>query len=346
MKVGILTYHDANNYGAVLQAYALLAKLKELGHNVYVIDRVRTFKGWRYWYHGYSYKHHFSWCRFKEFCKYKLSPKTSMYKTTELIKKDFPNLHLNAVVVGSDQVWRDTFMGHNFFLDFVSGDCKRISYAASFGLSEWTNSGPFTLKAKRLLQKFDKISVREKTGVDICKNVFGVNAELVLDPTLLWNADFYIQTLLRNEGNARENAVVASYILGKNKDQQLAVQTFAKKEKLKNVNLLDVKSFFKGHYTVEEWLQQIRAAQYVITNSFHATVFCILFHKHFVVLDNKSGGSDRIITLLEAVGLRSLLIETSEDLLATLNIPIDYEKVDKKIAELRMNSLNFLKSAL
>ena len=67
MKIGILTYHDANNYGAVLQAYALLAKLKELGHNVYVIDRVRTFKGWRYWYHGYSYKHHFSWCRFKEF---------------------------------------------------------------------------------------------------------------------------------------------------------------------------------------------------------------------------------------------------------------------------------------
>lgn len=344
MKVGILTYHWANNYGAVLQAYALLSKLKEMGHDAYIIDRIRTFSGWRRLYHSYSYKHYFSWYRFLKFNKEFLDPKTPLCTSTKQLIATFPSLHFDAVIVGSDQVWRESFMGHNYFLDFVSGSCKRISYAASFGLSEWSLNEAFTSKAKQLMQQFDKVSVREKTGIEICKKVFDVDAELVLDPTLLWDARFYEEKLLNKGCRVKEPKVVA-YILGENKDQNVAAKNIAQEENIGFVDLWSHKSLVQGHYTVEEWLGYIRDAKYVITNSFHATVFSILFHKQFVVLNNKSGGSDRISTLLNYLGLQYLFVSTTnKDMYKALGTQIDYHRVDRLLANLRDGSLSFLKN--
>lgn len=345
MKVGILTYHWANNYGAVVQAYALLEKLKDMGHDAFVIDRIRTFSSWRWLYHGYSYKHHYSWNKFQKFNKNHLVPKTPLYKSSKQLADDFANQHFDAVIVGSDQVWRETFMGHDYFLDFVSGNCKKVSYAASFGLSKWTNGENFTAKARVLLRQFDAISVREKTGVDICKKVFGVEAQLVIDPTLLWDASFY-ETKLLVSSNEAELPLVASYILGVNPEQQKIAKKMAEEEGLDYVNLWGLKSFVQGHYTVVEWLQHIHDAKYIVTNSFHATVFSILFHKHFVVLNNKSGGSDRIVTLLKTLGLQRLFVDSLDEVRQMLKQPIDYQQVDEKISLLRINSLNFLNSIL
>lgn len=105
------------------------------------------------------------------------------------------------------------------------------------------------------------------------------------------------------------------------------------------------KSLVQGHYTVEEWLGYIRDAKYVITNSFHATVFSILFHKQFVVLNNKSGGSDRISTLLNYLGLQYLFVSTTnKDIYKALGAQIDYQHVDRLLANLRDGSLSFLKN--
>lgn len=138
---------------------------------------------------------------------------------------------------------------------------------------------------------------------------------------------------------------VVAYILGENKDQNVAAKNIAQEENICFVDLWSQKSLVQGHYTVEEWLGYIRDAKYVITNSFHATVFSILFHKQFVVLNNKSGGSDRISTLLNYLGLQHLfVVTTGKDMYKALGTQIDYHHVDRLLANLRDVSLSFLKN--
>lgn len=148
-----------------------------------------------------------------------------------------------------------------------------------------------------------------------------------------------------NKGCRVKEPKVVAYILGENKDQNVAAKNIAQEENIGFVDLWSHKSLVQGHYTVEEWLGYIRDAKYVITNSFHATVFSILFHKQFVVLNNKSGGSDRISTLLNYLGLQYLFVSTTnKDIYKALGAQIDYQHVDRLLANLRDGSLSFLKN--
>lgn len=315
MKIGILTFHWANNYGAVIQCYALLSKLKELGHDAYVIDRLPHYNGiLRRLYHKFSYNHKWSWLRFSAFSEDYLSPKTRCYTSEDELKAYFANEKFDAVIVGSDQVWRWKMIGFNYFFDFIDSsvtDIKKYSYAASFGLSEWNDTDENTARIKQLLHQFNCISVRENTAVEICKNVFNVKAQVVLDPTLLHESKFYEQVLLANFNNKPSGKVV-SYILGTpHKHLVKEVSIWAKQMGLKHNNLLytsidmplqtKLANLPLMHYTPQEWLNEIRNAEYVITNSFHATVFSIIFKKKFVVINNPQGGNDRIDTLLSMV---------------------------------------------
>lgn len=353
MKIGILTFHWANNYGAVIQCYALLSKLKELGHDAYVIDRVPRYSGiLRRLYHKYSYNHKWSWLRFSTFSENCLNPKTRCYTSDDELKAYFANEKFDAVIVGSDQVWRWKMIGLNYFFDFIDSSAystKKYSYAASFGLSEWNDTDENTAKIKQLLHQFNCISVRENTAVEICKNVFNVKAQVVLDPTLLHESKFYEQVLLTNFNNKPSGKVV-SYILGKQYKQVVKdISVWAKQIGLKHKNLLytsiDMPLQTKSanlpfmHISPLEWLNEIRNAEYVITNSFHATVFCILFKKKFVVIENPQGGNDRIDTLLGMVKLTELSKDTQ-----FLGYTFRKMTEDTGLVEMRNKSIEFLKN--
>lgn len=351
MKIGILTFHWSNNYGAVIQAYALLSKLKELGYDACIIDRQIRYNGvLRRLFHRYSYQHHYSWNVFNKERKRVLSPISNPYKSHADLVNNFANEKFDAVIVGSDQVWRWGMMGNNYFLDFLEGtSTRRYAYAASFGLAEWNGSEEKRKEISALLKQFNAISVRENSGVKICRETFGVDAQLVLDPTLLHDRSFYESTLLKDKP-LKSNGKVVSYILGdKNRPQVLEIAAWARNKGLKHNELfwtsLDFPAligrseFHFSHVDLTTWLDEIRNAEYVITNSFHATVFSILFEKKFVVLDNPSGGSDRIRTLLDGLNL-------SEKFYSSLPQEIfegkNKNETIKLLNEKRINSLKFI----
>lgn len=358
MRIGILTFHWAQNYGAVLQCYALMNKLKELGHEVLIIDRLPKYQGiFRRLYHRFSYKYYLSWLKFSRFNKQWLIPKTKRYTTQHSLENFESNEKLDAVIVGSDQVWRWEIMGYNYFLDFIrKGNIRKYAYAASFGLSHWESQELELNQVKLLLKEFDAISVREQSGVSICNQVFGVPAQLVIDPTLLFDA-YHYEAVFWREGPKDAGHKVVSYILGeKAMEQCMKISRWAESQGMDYRDLywtrLGYPALTKGtnfffHMTVEEWLDEIRNAAYVITNSFHCMVFAILFRKKFVVLDNVSGGSDRIRTLLGALQLKHRFIDSSDDfyqLKRILDDPIPYDEVEKRIHACRRDAVYFLEN--
>ncbi len=358
MRIGILTYHWAQNYGAVLQCFALKSKLEEMGHDVFVIDRLPRYRGiLRRLYHRFSYKYFLSWITFSRFNAIFLTPKTRRYCSSEKLMKCFRKEHLDAVVVGSDQVWRWNILGYNYFLDFVEKyQAKKVAYAASFGLSHWEENGLDTEKVRKLLSEFDSLSVRERSGVTICSHTFGAKAEWVVDPTLLYDAGFYEASLLSDYPKESNHKLVSCILGNENKGQCLQLSNWAWKESISYEELFWTSWNFRRmefckaaffHLSVPEWLNEIRNARYVITNSFHCTVFAILFKKQFVVLDNRSGGSDRIRTLLSALHLEERFVGSLDNglpLKALLDRPIPYQEVDRQIGRIRKPSLDFLRN--
>lgn len=356
MKIGILTFHWANNYGAVIQTYALLSKLKELGHEAYIIDRRMVYKGiLRKLYHKFSYEHFFSWRKFWKDADAFLQPKTKTYTSHDELVKKFYKENFDAVIVGSDQVWRWKLIGLNYFFDFITDNkTKRYSYAASFGLNEWHGTEEDRNAISELLKKFNRISVREESGVKICKETFGVDAELVLDPTLLHTGYFYEQTLLKNH-NRQQSGKVVSYILGKNNKKQVKeIAEWAKNINLKHnelfwtsiehPSLIGKSEFHATHVTPTEWLNEIRNAEYIITNSFHATVFSILFQKQFVVLTHIGGGNNRIETLFNSLGIKNRCVADTSRINEIIEEKIDYRTIEDNHDKLCELSIKFLKN--
>lgn len=352
MKVGILTFHWSSNYGAVVQAVALSHALEQLGHEPMIVDRQRVYKGFlRRLYHRFSFKHKLSWNKFWLENEQYLHKTPQVYLSTQSMQSCIGDNQLDAIVVGSDQVWRWLDVaGYNYFLDFCERDnCRKISYAASFGFSKWPYGETQTSYVKSLIERFDNISVREESGVRICKDVFAKDATLVLDPTMLHNAEFYVN-LFGLKPTASD--MVVSYTLGDNRPDLINVRSFALQQGCLHKELFLLKSEVssdckdscpKVHYSLREWLLYILNAKIVVTSSFHATVFSILFHKEFYVLKNQSGGMDRIYTLLACLGLADRVVDNLDEVKYN---KIDYEQVESKLATMRLHSFSYLKNAL
>ena len=282
MNIGILTYHFSNNYGAVLQTYALQEKLRQLGHSTLIINRTPIKSDIIHkLYQLLNSNSSIYWRRFRKFADNYLLPISRPFYTDNQLQKGISDYELDAIIVGSDQVWRGTMCGHSYFLNFLPDDSsvRRISYAASFGKSEWDTTREDTNLIKDLLNRFHYVSVRENTGVEICNEIFGINAKLVVDPTLMHDASFYEQNIIKDDGKSTVGKVV-SYILGKSAANMVqAANHFAMSQGLVHTELYwldkDLKtqklSNFEGHkshISVENWLSEIRDAEYVITNRF------------------------------------------------------------------------------
>lgn len=377
MKIGILTLPLHFNYGGALQNWALQQVLIHMGHNPEMICRRNHVDD-----NGPSQKALYCMLLIKNILlgllgkrKYfRLSnPFSREFSTNPLYmdygfvnriiksRKCFDNEGLlnvvknggyEAFIVGSDQVWRQKYSPRieTYFLDFLTdGDSrKRIAYAASFGKTKDYIDKNKMPECRRLLQKFDAISVREDEGIDIVNNDFGVAyVRKVLDPTLLLTPDMY-DLLIKKEDIIAISGITA-YILDNSDEKAQVLEDIASTIKY------DIRRF-SGEFnnsrpnSVSEWLAAIRYAKFVVTDSYHGCIFSILFNRPFVAIANKYRGLGRFTSLLNELNLMDRLILCKNDYMVRkatlLNKPIDWQKVNDRLAELRISSLNWLKNAL
>ena len=368
MKIGILTVPFNNNYGGFLQAYALKNVLKDMGHEVIFINRQRNpsttlkFRVYRMLVKLHLINDYIgdkirtisvNTDQFRD--KY-LSPISPMYYSSNAMR-DCLKLGIDFLIVGSDQVWRYKYAKDSiddFFFGFVeeSNSIPRISYAASFGTDNMDYPTGKINEIKGLLTRFRAISVREESGKNLLINYFDVppsNVQTVLDPTLLLNAEYYYNNLFKNIQPETKNYVF-TYILDKEMLDTESLHSFVQDNGLLHVDMKAQTGSIKSLDViepVEKWLSSIYHADSVVTDSFHGTVFSILFHKQFVVLANPNRGIARLESILKLMGQEDRMLTKSDgNLKTTLLHPINWEVVEERLQSLRAKSMDFLIQSL
>jgi polysaccharide pyruvyl transferase WcaK-like protein len=341
MKILILTLPLRHNYGGILQAFALQRFLAELGHDVTTLNR-REALGLKKQQIAFYLKKMFPVLKPKdnyenlEKFRDKYLKISHAIRDSEKLKSFFIKNNFDAVVVGSDQVWRPKYSPclPNFFLDFVEGsslNIKKISYAASFGVDDWEFTKEQTTLCKSLIQKFDAISVREKFAVELCQKYFDVKAEWVVDPTLLLSENDYKEIFKRSK-NFSDKGSIAVYLLDHDDKKKRIALDVADSLK-KKINFIMPQEKIKKYIGVDEWLASFYNADFVVTDSFHGCVFSIIFNKPFIALGNKKRGLSRFYSLLSLFELEDRLILVEDD--------FKREMIFNQINWCRINNIRF-----
>lgn len=357
MKIGILTQHFLLNYGGIIQNYALQQVLLKLGHEPLTFEHDTCYSRTRWFLR--TAKQILKTRSFNNLPVYpvykgRIGNKNFIKFVLNHIKsvpvKDFvPSLTakygIDAYIVGSDQVWRPAFnLGPrlcNMFLDFADDKVKKLSYAASFGCKEWEYAKEQELMCGRLAKRFEAISVREASGIELCKRHFGVDATLVLDPTLLLDRVDYAKACA-NIPTKDKHIFVYSLVVS---DKVLAVASSISQKTGLPAVIKQAGDKVREEDTIEDWFAEFRDADYVVTDSFHGMVFSIIFNKPFYIVMNPSGGNDRYISLLSQLGLMDRIV-CDEKLPMNLENEIDWLEVNQKLLILSKDSIQFLKENL
>lgn len=368
MKIAILTLPLHTNYGGILQAYALQTVLERMGHEVEHLQPKITYKRlhsplvmplvwskrlYRKFFKGDRelpiFKHPYKWVRENTDrfisqnlkCRY-LSPD----EWNEELAEEY-----DAIVVGSDQVWRPLYtdVKRSFTAFLGHSEIRRVAYAASFGVDVNEFSEDEIEAGREYLKLFSGISVRESSGVELCKSLFDVDALCVLDPTMLLPCSDY-QKFASLAPQTSGNLMV--HILDKSDNAEAFISRFAKNHSMtafytnskKELSWeIEVPMAERKQAPLENWLRGFVDAEFILTDSFHACVFSILFHKPFGVFVNRGRGLSRIESLLHPLGLMDRCItDTNVD----LDKPIDWDKVDDCINQNKQRSVAFLIAAL
>jgi hypothetical protein len=263
-------------------------------------------------------------------------------------------------VVGSDQVWRNWYGGDwnrfaPFFLTFVNDKNKtnRVSYAASFGVDNLAEAGINESNAEKIqpfLDKFDSISVREKSGVGLIKEIIGrknKNIKTTIDPTLLLTADDYSSLVNDSRLKNKSMSDVFCYILDENYGKMKIIKDVAKH--YGNSYEIIGLSGDKKYEPVEKWLKGFRDSKFVITDSFHGLAFSILNNKDFIVFANPDRGMTRFESLFDSFGIpkdRLVFADSGIKVDVAKLDPIDWEKVNNNLKRFRNDSEKWLQNSL
>lgn len=365
-KIAIMTFHASHNYGSVLQAYALAKVIENEGHNVRIINyRSHQQKACYTLYKKYSgvkgalrniYQRLISrklkrrYKGFEGFINYVL-PVTEEVNDEKEIKK-YGSL-FDCYVCGSDQIWNPACQDFSsvYYLDFVD-EKKCIAYAPSLGKSEFDDEDKALIK--RLLERIDYISVRERQGKVLLGGLTDKSIELVCDPVILLGRQEWESVVPKSKIKVPYMVV---YFLENNHGDRSYIRLIAKTLGLKvvilNENIRDiVKNYIKKYDALPlEFVSLIKNASFVYTNSFHATAFSTMFHVPCASMVAKSSNvqnnnDSRKIDFLTAVGLESCLKKslTVEEIIVLSKI--NFEKVDQEIERIRQMSKNYLLKAI
>jgi len=344
-NVAILNFqYERYNFGANLVSYSLSKTLEKMGKTAYTInynpfektDEVENYRT----HNMYRFKHQYL----------KLTPE---YKTKEELK--ILNNYFDTFIFGSDQIWKYGITKDNYevyFGDFVDSNKKLISYAASFGEDELNITDEQKIKEKILLDRFSKISIREKSGQKICEKYYNLFSELVLDPTLLLDSKEYEKIIDDEIIDEPNGGYIATYFVQSESADIELLPLIEKKfpgKKIINAKGERRQTTFGNTFiynSVAKWLSTIKNADYVITDSYHGLIFSLIFKKQFILITNNVMAKSRFDSLFSI--LDKNLEENKYRSLADVTEfkPINYKKIDKNLNEYRQKSIAFLKNAL
>lgn len=381
MKIAILTQPLGKNYGGILQAYALQNILIRLGHDSVIIDRQDNYPSFKLllWRLASFVK-----CLIKKHIKKDpnvlvLNPIAVDYITDRRLAYDYTKIehfvndnlvrskvirtssgirsfliysNIDCVIVGSDQVWREDYSPciTDYFGGFLKSDdnIRLISYAASFGLETIPIAQNNQQECNQLLRRFHSISVREKTALDLLYKEWSIDANLVLDPTLLFEKSFYEKLI---EGYIGKGISVFCYLLDDSIEKKQIIHKVSEVLQQEVEHILLYPKNNEGNAgrleSMLDWLYSISNSKYVVTDSYHGCVFAILFNKPFVVIANKKRGIDRFATLLDMLSLSHRMVSSVEQVTTLLfEEDIDYTRVNEILKQRRIESMDFLKRSL
>lgn len=368
MKIALLSFHNAYNYGAALQAYGLQCAVQQLGVKCEYINYQNTFRK-----HAYDMRFQLSQAiinkkavsaaksfvgmpvmakrakKFEGFYSKYLHVTKRVYETSEEARET--NNFYDKFIVGSDQVWNYSNNGGDtaYLLDFVDDYSKKISYSSSFGVSA------LTPEQKRIygeyLSRFNRLSTRESIGTEIIEEVTGRKAHLVLDPVFLAGKAEWDK--IRVGDTAGGKKYIFFYTNRQSQITDFLNTSYASDEDFHVLSthitpkeLLDKRVKPRISMSPEEFLEEINGAELVVTASFHCLALAIIYHKQFVVLLTGNHGKDeRITNLLKITGLenRVLTCTTNREQIAET---IDYNEVDRKLDKYLKNSREYLRRAI
>lgn len=355
MRIAIVTHPLMENYGGLLQNYALQQVLHKIVSDAEVltfdqVDSVSPFllrigsqiKSSLKKLIGKNSKPGEE-TEFNNFRKTFIAA-TAKAKSDRDMRRLDRRFHPDVIIVGSDQVWRPK-MVRSIEANFLAfSRCRnKISYAASFGTSEWEFTREQMAKCKKLISTFSAISVREADGVNLCSSYLGRSAKHVLDPTMLLNVEDYA-ALENPVSGFIDSPFVFTYMLDTNATKRNFV-----KQTLQRLQLSEFNAARNAHGGMPgnrpspgEWLYGISKACLVVCDSFHGVAFSVIYKRDFYVLPNPERGNSRIESILSLLGLESRMVSDFPEFLEPINWDAVYMRLDK----LRDISLNFLKEAI
>lgn len=360
MKIGILTFHKSQNYGALLQAKGLQDFIRELGHDVSFVD---------YWpeYHEEMYKP-FSWNKFRRYrWRGKLKYLSKLFftysrlkkrrkKTIEYIKKFLTvsgEKKYDVVLYGSDQIWRKQHQPtYDWFNPVYWGEGEvetdyRIAYAASMGQIEIDTEEDKTFVLEHL-KLFKSVSIREKDLIERMNKEFGLTFPMVCDPVFLLTKEQWVQHV--DKKYIPSYKYILYYRLQAIKETDRMVEDLVSKTGLKVVEMRSYMPYF--HYgkryrltaDAQEFVSLIQGAEYVVTSAFHGIAMSIIFEKQFFFTSQRHQ-ANRVESLFSMLGLEDRFADGYQNSIA-LDQPINYERVKEKLNAFANDSREWLKKQL
>ena len=364
MRIKTITCHDVYNHGASLQAYALQTYLESMGHSVEIIDYKPD----------YLSRHYLLWSVdnpifdkpfikqlylmaklpgrlvalkrkkvFDAFTKLYLKRTACRYYSNEELKANPP--HADVYIAGSDQIWNTLFQNGRdaaFYLDFAPKEAKRISYGASFATEDVVEEyKPFV---RKMLQNFDVISIRERCSLSLLASLGREDGIAVCDPVFLLSKEQWNEVASHTHEKER-------YLLVYDTEHSAKIQEIAQQiAKEKNLKIYNISGFRLGYVDKDMWasspldfVQLIRDADYVVSNSFHATAFSLIYERDFCVVNRSEGINERMKSLLMSYNIVGRLVTSYS---ASLLNPIDYRVVNPLLQKDINDSKEFLKKVL
>lgn len=388
MKIGIAAVTYKDNFGSALQTYATQYILEKLGYDARIFEIKGVYRGImlkKLWYYAgrlfdpveakYLLANLSSRSRksasvsMDQFAQ-DMKVRHQMYqKFNKKWNKMLPQANgwsglrkqaaeMDVVLVGSDQLWRPSnIVGCYYTLEFVPDNVKKIAFSTSFGVPELPSR--LHKHAKRFLSRMDYISVREDSGAEIVKHECGRDATVVCDPTMMLTAEEWMH--IQDEKPFADGKYILMYLMGDNPGQREFVKKLSKTTGCRIIGLLHGATYISSDEDVadenpynvgpSEFVNLIRNAQYVCTDSFHCCVFSILNSVKFFAFrrwpdGSKFSANDRLYTLMKFTGLERRLLEGVENIDNCIADQIDYSDVLAKVAQRREESMDYLLNAL
>lgn len=345
--IGIVGIPTVENHGSNLSYYGLYRTLQHMGYDVFMMERPKS--AW--------WAPHETPVIFRE-NPYDSGDLCELFESRLQLQK--ANDYADTFILGSDQLWYEGLYAcfDKFcFMDYIHENKNKITYAASFGRSEYHATREEKAEAAFYIQGIDHISVREESAVELCRQEWNREAVVVLDPVFLCPTEEYEKLADKGKKTAY-NQYIATYILDPSPEKQQIIEKAAQKLELPVINMTDVVNVeekcaqwdldMESDVSNEDWLRRIRECTFFITDSFHGTCFALIFEKQFLAIGNAYRGLDRFTEILGKVGLKDHLVSAEEidTLEEKLGQSIAYDKVRSALQREKEKSGEWLKNAI